>query len=103
MSLCCCRRFGAQPVSLRGHSPADTGGPPSAFGVRVVKPTPLLKASGPLFDHKDAAVRDTAKALAVELTRWLGAAAVKRDLTDKMRDAQKKGVSPMVAEPAMAG
>jgi hypothetical protein len=26
----------------------------------------------------------------VELTRWLGAAAVKRDLTDKMRDAQKK-------------
>jgi hypothetical protein len=29
----------------------------------------------------------------VELTRWLGAAAVKRDFTDKMRDAQKKEVS----------
>ena len=28
----------------------------------------------------------------IELTRWLGAAAVKRDLTDKMRDAQKKAV-----------
>ncbi len=28
----------------------------------------------------------------MELTRWLGAAAVKRDLTDKMRDAQKKEV-----------
>jgi len=30
--------------------------------------------------------------LQVELTRWLGAAAVKRDFTDKMRDAQKKEV-----------
>ena len=34
----------------------------------------------PLFAHQ------------VELTRWLGAAAVKRDFTDKMRDAQKKEV-----------
>ena len=63
-----------------------------AYGVRVVKPTPVLKACGPLLDHKDKGVRDGAKELAVELTRWLGAAAVKRDLTDKMRDAQKKEV-----------
>ena len=63
-----------------------------AFGLRVVKPTPLLKAAGPLFDHKDKAVRDGAKDVAVELTRWLGAAAVRRDLTDKMRDSQKEEV-----------
>ena len=63
-----------------------------AFGPRVIKPTPLLKAAGPLFDHKDKAVRDGAKDVAVELTRWLGAAAVRRDLTDKMRDAQKEEV-----------
>ena len=76
----------------RRRPAADPAARPSAFGVRVVKPQPLLRAAGPLFDHKDAAVRDTAKALAVELTRWLGAGAVKRDLTDKMRDAAKKGV-----------
>ena len=63
-----------------------------AFGPRVVKPTPLLKAAGPLFDHKDKAVRDGAKEIAVELTRWLGAAAVKQGFTDKMRDAQKEEV-----------
>lgn len=95
---------------------------PSGFGVRVVKPTPILKAVGPLFDHKDSTVRDKAKDIAVragnattsrrsasplllhlsqlpglrryrpqvELTRWMGPAAVKRDMTDKMRDAQKK-------------
>jgi cytoskeleton-associated protein 5 len=57
-----------------------------------MKPSPVLRACGPLLDHKDKAVRDGAKELAVELTRWLGAAAVKRDLTDKMRDAQKKEV-----------
>ncbi len=86
------------------------------FGPRVIKPSPLLKACGPLFDHKDKSVRDGAKDIAVrrlvscwrclvrcphacvlsqrarqvEMTRWMGAAAVKRDLTDKMRDAQKK-------------
>ena len=63
-----------------------------SFGPRVVKPTPLLKAAGPLFDHKDKAVRDGAKEIAVELTRWLGAAAVKTGFTDKMRDAQKEEV-----------
>ena len=95
-----------------------------SFGVRVIKPSPVLKACSPLLDHKDKSVRDGAKELAVrmqapefmpspatalhcaslaltcpllfvqvELTRWLGAAAVKRDFTDKMRDAQKKEVS----------
>jgi hypothetical protein len=33
--------------------------------VRVVKPSPVLKACSPLFDHKDKAVRDGAKELAV--------------------------------------
>ena len=92
--------------------------------MRVIKPSPVLKACSPLLDHKDKSVRDGAKELAVrlqgpvscsvtpraarcftgahlllapflqvELTRWLGAAAVKRDFTDKMRDAQKKEVS----------
>ncbi len=85
-----------------------------AFGVRVVKPSPLMKAVSTLLDHKDGAVRVGAKDIAarqpayvcdcdtpsshsaetsqVELTRWLGPAAVKRDLTSKMRDAQKKEV-----------
>ena len=35
-----------------------------AFGPRVVKPSPLLKACGPLFDHKDGSVRDNAKEIA---------------------------------------
>ena len=65
----------------------------------MIKPSPVLKACGPLFDHKDKAVRDGAKDIAVEMTRWMGAAAVKRDLTDKMRDAQKKEVcmAPLTA------
>lgn len=33
--------------------------------MRVVKPSPLLKACGPLLDHRDKAVRDGAKDLAV--------------------------------------
>ena len=36
-----------------------------AFGPRIIKPTPLLKAAGPLFDHKDKAVRDGVKDIAV--------------------------------------
>lgn len=36
-----------------------------AFGVRVIKPSPVLKAVGPLFDHKDSTVRDKAKDIAV--------------------------------------
>lgn len=35
-----------------------------AFGPRVVRPTPLMRAAAPLFDHKDGAVRDAAKARA---------------------------------------
>ena len=36
-----------------------------SFGVRVVKPSPVLKACSPLLDHKDKSVRDGAKELAV--------------------------------------
>ena len=75
----------------------------SAFGIKNIKPQPILKAAGPLFDHKDAAVRDKAKDLAVELTRWMGAMAVRRDLTDKMRDAQKKEVEEALEAAAAEG
>lgn len=36
-----------------------------SFGVRVIKPSPVLKACSPLLDHKDKSVRDGAKELAV--------------------------------------
>jgi hypothetical protein len=38
-----------------------------AFGVRVIKPSPVLKACSPLLDHKDKSVRDGAKELAVRV------------------------------------
>jgi len=38
-----------------------------SFGVRVIKPSPVLKACSPLLDHKDKSVRDGAKELAVRL------------------------------------
>lgn len=88
----------------------------SAFGPRVLKPGPLLKAGAGLLDHKDGAVRVAVKDLAVsslrrpglasrayerarqvELSRWLGASPVKHELTSKMRDAQKKEARSRVA------
>jgi len=38
-----------------------------AFGVRVVKPTPVMKCVATLVDHKDGSVRENAKEVAVRL------------------------------------
>jgi hypothetical protein len=35
------------------------------FGVRVVKPSPVMKTVAPLLDHKDGAVREAAKEVVV--------------------------------------
>ena len=58
----------------------------------VVPPKPLLKGIAPLFDSKDAKVRGAAKDLTVELTRWLGHDAVRRDLIEKMRGTMQAEV-----------
>ena len=50
-----------------------------------------------LFESKDAKVRDAAKALTVELTRWLGPDAVRRDLLEKMRAGMQAEVTEMTA------
>ena len=63
------------------------------FGVPVVvPPKPMLKGIAPLFDSKDAKVRGAAKDLTVELTRWLGHDAVRRDLIEKMRGTMQAEV-----------
>jgi hypothetical protein len=38
-----------------------------AFGVRVVKPTPVMKCVATLVDHKDGSVRENAKEVAVRV------------------------------------
>ena len=58
----------------------------------VVPPKPILKGIAPLFDSKDAKVRGAAKDLTVELTRWLGHDAVRRDLIEKMRGTMQAEV-----------
>ena len=44
------------------------------FGAKVINIKLLVKAMPPLFDHRDKAVREAAKGLAVEMYRWLGPA-----------------------------
>ena len=44
------------------------------FGAKVINVKLLVKALPPLFDHRDKGVRAAAKALTVEMYRWLGAA-----------------------------
>lgn len=73
------------------------------FGTpKVVPPKPILKGMSHLFDSKDAKIRGAAKDLTVELTRWLGPDAVKRDLLDKMRDTMQAEVREMMGQPGNA-
>jgi hypothetical protein len=44
----------------------------TSFGVPTVPPKPILKALPAAFAHKDATVRERAKELTVELSRWVG-------------------------------
>ena len=72
----------------------------AAFGTpKVIAPKPILKGISHLFDSKDAKIRGAAKDLTVELTRWLGPDAVKRDLLEKMRDTMQAEVREMIALP----
>ena len=69
-----------------------------AFGTpKVVPAGAMLKGLVPLFDAKDAKVRAAAKEITVEMTRWLGSDAVKRDLIDKMRDSMQADVNKAIA------
>ena len=43
-----------------------------AFGAKVIKVSPLLKAIVPLLDHKDKTVREEGKGLIVEAYCWVG-------------------------------
>jgi cytoskeleton-associated protein 5 len=44
----------------------------AAFGAKVIKVSPLLKAILPLLDNRDKEVRDQGKRLIVESYRWIG-------------------------------
>ena len=43
-----------------------------AFGAKVIKVSPLLKAVIPLLDHRDKTVREEGKGLIIEAYRWVG-------------------------------
>jgi len=43
-----------------------------AFGAKVIKVSPLLKAVVPLLDHRDKTVREEGKQLIIESYRWIG-------------------------------
>lgn len=51
------------------------------FGPKPVPLKSIVKALPPLFDHGDASVRDEAKALAVEMARWIGTQALRPHLS----------------------
>lgn len=72
--------------------------PRSEFGAKVIAPAPLLKTLVPLFSHKDAAVRGTAKAMTVLLARWAGAGTVQAAVVDKAPDAVRKELDKELAE-----
>lgn len=42
------------------------------FGAKVIKVSPLLKATMPLLDHRDKTVREEGKLLIIESYRWVG-------------------------------
>ncbi len=63
-----------------------------SFGPSTIDAKTLLKSIPVLFDNKDGAVRDKAKALTVEFAGWLGRVAVQKALLEKMRESQKKEV-----------
>lgn len=70
----------------------------ACFGVKVVKPQPVLKALSPLFDSKDAKIREFAKQLVVELGKWVGVDLIRQSLMEKMRDAMKKDVEEWLSK-----
>ena len=70
----------------------------ASFGTGVVPPKPILKGIAHLFESKDGKVRDAAKELTVELTRWLGVDATRKDLLEKMRAGMRAEVEASVAE-----
>lgn len=43
-----------------------------AFGAKVIKVSPLLKATLPLLDHRDKTIREEGKQLIIESFRWVG-------------------------------
>jgi cytoskeleton-associated protein 5 len=70
----------------------------ASFGTGVVPPKPILKGIAHLFESKDGKVRDAAKDLTVELTRWLGVDAARKDLLEKMRAGMRAEVEASVAK-----
>ncbi|GBG84830.1 hypothetical protein CBR_g39205 [Chara braunii] len=64
----------------------------SQFGVKVVNAKRVIKMLPPLFDHQDQKVRASAKALTVELCRWVGKGNVQSLLLSNMRDTMKKEI-----------
>uniref|UniRef100_A0A0K2TDH6 Cytoskeleton associated protein 5 [Falco peregrinus] n=1 Tax=Lepeophtheirus salmonis TaxID=72036 RepID=A0A0K2TDH6_LEPSM len=43
-----------------------------AFGTKIIKVSPLLKAGIPLLDHRDKGIREECKKLIIESYRWVG-------------------------------
>lgn len=42
------------------------------FGIKIITPKPMLKRIGALFSDRDKGVRDEARALVIELYKWMG-------------------------------
>ncbi|PNH12606.1 Protein MOR1 [Tetrabaena socialis] len=63
------------------------------FGHRVVTPNPILKALPALFESKDGKAREKVKEIVVEMSRWMGADAVRTLLFSKMRDAMRDDIN----------
>jgi len=67
------------------------------FGTpKVVPPKAILKGLAPLFDAKDEKVRAVAKDITLEMAKWLGSGAVKRDLIDNMRGTMQAEVNKAI-------
>ncbi|KAG1675584.1 hypothetical protein FOA52_014172 [Chlamydomonas sp. UWO 241] len=68
----------------------------AAFGTRPLDAKVILKALPQLFDSKDGKAREKVKDILVELSRWVGADALRATVYPKMRDAMKDDVDKAI-------
>ncbi|KAL6753732.1 armadillo-type protein [Haematococcus lacustris] len=75
----------------------------SLFGVKVIIPQPVIKATPAVADSKDGKAREKAKELVVELSRWVGPEVIRSALFKDMRDAMKEEIDRGMQEVAALG
>jgi hypothetical protein len=72
-----------------------------AFGAKVIKVSPLLKAAMPLLDHRDKTVREEGKGLIAESYRWVGA--VMKQQLNGLKAVQLKELDEMFDQMSEGG